>query len=122
MPNELSGGMLRRACLAQILAQRKKLIILDEPFVGLDPETCEGILETLTTLKKKGQAFLLISHEPDFSPRLADNDNEVVLQPTIRTPKFSTKHHLAHWRYAVRLGGRFVDYLGISIPLIACAF
>ncbi|HLD17044.1 MAG TPA: ATP-binding cassette domain-containing protein [Coxiellaceae bacterium] len=122
MPNELSGGMLRRACLAQILAQRKKLIILDEPFVGLDPETCEGILETLTALKKKGQAFLLISHEPDFSSRLADPDAEFVLQPMIRESKLSTKHHIAHWRYLVRLSGRFIDYLGISIPLIACAF
>ncbi len=35
MPNELSGGMLRRAALAQLLAQQKKVIVLDEPFVGL---------------------------------------------------------------------------------------
>ena len=41
MPGQLSGGMLRRAALAQILAQGKRVVVLDEPFVGLDPPVAE---------------------------------------------------------------------------------
>ncbi len=42
MPNELSGGMLRRAALAQLLAQQKRVIVLDEPFVGLGAGGCRA--------------------------------------------------------------------------------
>lgn len=63
MPNELSGGMLRRAALAQLLAQRKRLIVLDEPFIGLDEGTASGILSQLLSLKESGTSFLLISHQ-----------------------------------------------------------
>jgi len=45
MPSELSGGMLRRAALAQLLCQRKRLIILDEPFAGLDDGAAAGVAE-----------------------------------------------------------------------------
>ena len=37
--------MLRRAALAQILAQRKRLVILDEPFVGLDPPVAMDVVK-----------------------------------------------------------------------------
>ena len=43
MPGQLSGGMLRRAALAQILAQGKRVVVLDEPFVGLDPPVADEV-------------------------------------------------------------------------------
>ena len=70
MPNELSGGMLRRAALAQLLAQKKKLIVLDEPFTGLDPCTANGIVKELIRLKKVGTSFILISHLEQYANQL----------------------------------------------------
>lgn len=67
-PSELSGGMLRRACLAQIIAQKKKLIILDEPFVGLDTHIVEEIIALLKQLQRESQiCFLLISHNVHYA-------------------------------------------------------
>ena len=64
MPGELSGGMLRRAALAQLLAQRKRLVVLDEPFTGLDNATALGVIEQITrVMKEQKTAFLLISHQ-----------------------------------------------------------
>lgn len=66
-PAELSGGMARRASLALQLAQRKQVIILDEPFAGLDFATAVGVAKALERLRReKGTALLLISHEPEI--------------------------------------------------------
>ena len=65
-PSELSGGMARRASLALQIAQDKHVIILDEPFAGLDLVTAVGVAKELEMLRKeKGTALLLISHEPE---------------------------------------------------------
>ena len=64
-PSELSGGMARRASLALQIAQDKHVIVLDEPFAGLDLITAVGVAKELERLRKdKGTALLLISHEP----------------------------------------------------------
>src|SRR3989338_5074677 len=111
MPGQLSGGMLRRASLAQILAQRKKIIMLDEPFVGLDAKTAQGIIETLKSIKQQGQTFIIIGHEENYAAQLADVDFAITLTPTQNPEKL---HHkwLPHWRYIIRLAGRLFDYLG----------
>jgi ABC-type lipoprotein export system ATPase subunit/ABC-type transporter Mla maintaining outer membrane lipid asymmetry permease subunit MlaE len=64
-PSELSGGMARRASLALQIAQDKHVVVLDEPFAGLDLITAVGVAKELERLRKdKGTALLLISHEP----------------------------------------------------------
>ena len=59
-PAQLSGGMGRRLALARALALESKLLLLDEPFSGVDPDRAERIL---MRLKATGTPVLLVSHE-----------------------------------------------------------
>ncbi len=122
MPGQLSGGMLRRASLAQVLAQRKRIIVLDEPFVGLDEENALGIVRLIQSLQADGIIFLLISHEPQYALELAAPGKEIRLEPRARNPARIHRHRVSHGSFAVRTWLRLVDYLGISSPLILFAF
>eukprot|EP00055_Hartaetosiga_balthica_P017394 m.116189 g.116189 ORF g.116189 m.116189 type:complete len:279 (-) comp9302_c0_seq8:2547-3383(-) len=81
MPEELSGGMLRRATLAQMMAQSKALVVLDEPFVGLDDETATSIARELVHLQKaQNTAFILISHQSKYA-KLLNVSREIPIIP-----------------------------------------
>jgi len=67
-PRELSGGMGRRLALARALALESKLLLLDEPFAGVDPERALRIMERL---KNSGRCAILVSHE-DHIAQMAD--------------------------------------------------
>jgi lipopolysaccharide export system ATP-binding protein len=58
----LSGGERRRLEIARVLAGKPSLILLDEPFSGVDPIAVEEIQEILARLKNKGIAILLTDH------------------------------------------------------------
>jgi ABC-2 type transport system ATP-binding protein len=60
--NKYSGGMKRRINIAVGLLPSPKLLILDEPTVGIDPQSRTNILETLKELNKKGLTILYTSH------------------------------------------------------------
>jgi len=72
-PHELSGGEQQRVALARALAPRPKIMLMDEPFSGLDDRLRDGIRdETLEVLKGEGAAVLLVTHEPAEAMRMAD--------------------------------------------------
>jgi iron(III) transport system ATP-binding protein len=72
-PHELSGGEQQRVALVRALAPRPKVMLLDEPFSGLDNRLRDAIRdETLDILKAEGAAVLLVTHEPDEAMRMAD--------------------------------------------------
>ena len=71
-PFELSGGQKRRVAIAGIIAMKPKVLILDEPTAGLDPNGKEQILELITHLKKHcSPTIIVISHDIDEITRFA---------------------------------------------------
>ena len=125
MPGELSGGMLRRAALAQVLAQRKRLIVLDEPFVGLDPPVAREIAALLSSVATERRvALILVSHLEDLAAALAPSRTiELARARPEDAPctRQGTRTY-ARLRLFVRVRERLVDYLLYSLPLITCAF
>ena len=72
-PHALSGGEQQRVALARAIAPRPKIMLMDEPFSGLDNRLRDGIRdETLDILKDEGAAVLLVTHEPEEAMRMAD--------------------------------------------------
>jgi iron(III) transport system ATP-binding protein len=72
-PHQLSGGEQQRVALARALAPRPRIMLMDEPFSGLDNRLRDGIRDaTLEVLKEEGAAVLLVTHEPDEAMRMAD--------------------------------------------------
>jgi iron(III) transport system ATP-binding protein len=72
-PHELSGGEQQRVALARALAPRPRVMLMDEPFSGLDNRLRDGVRDaTLALLKEEGAAVLLVTHEPDEAMRMAD--------------------------------------------------
>ncbi|UXX83540.1 ABC transporter ATP-binding protein [Roseovarius pelagicus] len=73
LPHELSGGEQQRVALARALAPRPRIMLMDEPFSGLDNRLRDGIRdETLDILREEDAAVLLVTHEPDEAMRMAD--------------------------------------------------
>ncbi|MDP2216592.1 MAG: ABC transporter ATP-binding protein [Methanolobus sp.] len=72
MTESLSGGMKRRLILARALINRPKMLILDEPTVGLDPQARHMIWDKLRSLKKQGVTIVLTSHYLDEIEKLCD--------------------------------------------------
>jgi len=60
---ELSGGQKKRAFLARALAQQGTLMLLDEPFTGVDVKTEKAIIELLLELKTQGHTILISTHD-----------------------------------------------------------
>jgi lipooligosaccharide transport system ATP-binding protein len=69
---ELSGGMKRRLTIARALLHTPRLLILDEPTTGLDPQVRHLIWQKLRELKKKGLTVLITTHYMDEAYQLCD--------------------------------------------------
>ena len=72
LPDELSGGQRHRAALARTFAADTSLMILDEPFRGLDGALKDRIIDRLWTAETAGRTVLLITHSEGDADRLAD--------------------------------------------------
>ena len=69
---ELSGGQRKRVFLARALAQNSKIILLDEPFTGVDVQTEDAIINLLGELKNEGRIMLVSTHNLGSVPEFCD--------------------------------------------------
>ncbi len=69
---ELSGGQKKRVFLARALAQEGQIILLDEPFTGVDVRTEEAIIALLRALRDEGRIMLVSTHNLGSVPRFCD--------------------------------------------------
>ena len=72
LPAELSRGMRQKTGLACALIRPAKLLVLDEPVVGLDPPSQALLVELLLDAKASGTAVLLTTHQMAFADGVAD--------------------------------------------------
>jgi ABC-type nitrate/sulfonate/bicarbonate transport system ATPase subunit/ABC-type transporter Mla maintaining outer membrane lipid asymmetry permease subunit MlaE len=131
-PTELSGGMGRRVSLALQLAQNKRVIVLDEPFTGLDRDAAILVAKELVHLRERGMSLLLITHEPDIAAVVMDADRTkhnqlITLQPPNKKVENDCRLDTAKpCLFGASLLDRFLDklrdYVILSLPLIVLAF
>ena len=69
---ELSGGQKKRVFLARALAQKSQVILLDEPFTGVDVQTEEHIMALLRELRSEGKVILVSTHNLGSVPEFCD--------------------------------------------------
>jgi lipooligosaccharide transport system ATP-binding protein len=70
--SDLSGGMKRRLVIARALMNKPKLLILDEPTTGLDPQVRQLIWDKVRSLKREGTTVLLTTHYMEEAYQIAD--------------------------------------------------
>jgi lipooligosaccharide transport system ATP-binding protein len=70
--DELSGGMKRRLVLARALINQPKIVFLDEPTTGLDPDARQEFWKLVTYMREQGCGVLLTTHYMDEAQRLCD--------------------------------------------------
>ncbi|HJT58516.1 MAG TPA: energy-coupling factor transporter ATPase [Ktedonobacteraceae bacterium] len=123
-PFELSGGQMRRAALAGVLAMSPTVLILDEPTVGLDASGREEFYSYLQRIKEnQGVTIVLVSHDMAEVAMLADwlfvlHNSRLVMQGMPRSI-FSQGDALHKWGLAVPSLSellRLVRQHGVSIP------
>ena len=70
--DELSGGMRRRLLIARALVHRPRLLLMDEPTVGLDPQVRQELWALIDLLRAEGTSILMSTHYIEEAQRLAD--------------------------------------------------
>ena len=86
----LSGGQRQRVLLARAIAQRPRLLLLDEPFNGVDAVSQQALLAALTTLQEQGAAVVVSTHDLSLAHLACDevcllNRHQVAFGPTEAT-------------------------------------
>ncbi|XGI82872.1 energy-coupling factor ABC transporter ATP-binding protein [Halorutilales archaeon Cl-col2-1] len=84
-PHYLSGGEKRIVALAGVLAMNPSVVVMDEPFAGLDPTRTERLIERIGVLREDGISVVVSTHDIDSAARMADrvfvmNDGNTVAE------------------------------------------
>src|SRR5215207_985092 len=126
--DELSGGMRRRLLLARGLLHRPRLLLLDEPTVGLDPQIRTELWALIDALRSEGTTILMSTHYIEEAERLAD---EVAVMARGRPSELVREHagrqtaevygppeRLAEARARAERGGLRVRPAGPAIAIV----
>jgi energy-coupling factor transporter ATPase len=112
-PFELSGGQKRRVAMAGVMAMEPRILVLDEPAAGLDPEGREQILSQVKAYHKKtGTTVLLVSHSMEDIAKYADR---VLVMDQRRIAMYDTVE-------AVFARAPELLALGLSVPQVTKIF
>jgi len=76
-PFELSGGQKQRVAIARALAMKPEILCYDEPTSALDPSLRDTVAQVILDLKNTGITQIVITHDPDFAKKIADQLLEV---------------------------------------------
>ncbi len=79
--HHLSGGEKKRAAIATVLSMDPEIIAMDEPTANLDPKSRAELIEILKSLKNEGKTLIIITHDVNAIPELADR--VIVLRKTV---------------------------------------
>ena len=99
---ELSGGQKKRVFLARALAQQSKIILLDEPFTGVDVKTEDAIVDLLGQLRAQGHLILVSTHNLGMVPDFCD---QVVMINRTVLAAGRTEHTFNHHNLELAFGG-----------------
>ena len=106
-PHQLSGGEQQRVALARALAPRPRVMLMDEPFSGLDNRLRDEVRDhTLTILKEEGAGVLLVTHEPGEAMRMADR---IALMRAGRIVQVGAPYHVYNYPVDREAAGFFSD-------------
>jgi ABC-type sulfate/molybdate transport systems ATPase subunit/ABC-type sulfate transport system permease component len=127
-PEELSGGQQRRVALARALAVQPRVLLLDEPFAGLDAPVRDRLRRELRSLQREiGLSTVLVTHDPEEAALLADEivvlDDGHVLQAGPRasvfrapgSPQVAALLGIANAHRGVALGGGSIRSGGVEL-------
>ena len=92
---ELSGGQRKRVFLARALAQSSQIILLDEPFTGVDVQTEDSIINLMREMRDEGRVMLVSTHNLGSVPEFCDHVvmvNETVLNQGPIETNFTHDH------------------------------
>lgn len=109
---ELSGGQKKRAFLARALAQEGKVILLDEPFTGVDVKTEKRIIDLLMQLREEGHTILISTH--DLASVATFCDRTILLNRTILA-EGKTEETFTEENLAMTFGGLPINSLGKKV-------
>ncbi|KEH90970.1 antibiotic ABC transporter ATP-binding protein [Clostridium novyi A str. BKT29909] len=90
-PKQYSGGMKRRLNIACAIVHKPKLIIMDEPTVGIDPQSRKHILNSIKKLNKMGSTIIYTSH---YMEEIEDLCDEIVIMDKGKVIAKGTKEEL----------------------------
>lgn len=107
---ELSKGMQQKIQFIASVIHEPKLIILDEPFSGFDPQNAQLLVNEILKLREEGSSIIFSTHRMDTVEKLCDdiamiNKSEVVLSGN----KNDIKHQFSNEEYSLQFNGKLVE-------------